>query len=183
MVYVHLATGFEEVEALTIVDVLRRGDVDAKMVSVTGEKMVTGTHEIPVLADLLFEEADYDACEMIVLPGGMPGAANLGAHTGLTDQIKAFAKAGDVGKKVAAICAAPMVLADCGILKGLDATIYPGMEGQLLDANPTGANVTISGNIITGKGPALAMEFALTLVDVLTGEKIRKEVAEGLLFE
>ena len=183
MVYVHLATGFEEIEALTIVDVLRRGGVNAKMVSVTGDKMVTGTHEIPVYADLLFEEADYDSCDMIVLPGGMPGAANLGAHNGLTDQIKAFAKAGDAGKKVAAICAAPLVLADCGILKGLDATIYPGMERQLLDANPNGANVTISGNIITGKGPALAMEFALALVEVLKGAEERKQVAEGLLFQ
>ncbi|MBR0308677.1 MAG: DJ-1/PfpI family protein [Mogibacterium sp.] len=179
MVLIHLATGFEEVEALTIVDVLRRGGVDAKSVSVTGERMVTGTHGIPVQTDILFEEADYDSCEMIVLPGGMPGAANLGAHSGLTDQIKSFAES---GKKVAAICAAPMVLADCGILKGLDATIYPGMEEQLRDAKPTGANVTISGNIITGKGPALAMEFALALVEVLKGPETREQVAEGLLF-
>lgn len=178
MVFIHLATGFEEVEALTPVDVLRRGGVDAKIVSVMGDKTVTGSHGISVQADLLFEEADYDACEMIVLPGGMPGATNLNAHKGLTDQIKAFAEG---GKYVAAICAAPMVLGDCGVLKGLDATIYPGMEEHLIGANPTGANVTVCGNIITGKGPALAMEFALTLLGILKGEDVRNQVADGLL--
>ena len=180
MVYVHLATGFEEVEALTIVDVLRRGGIDVKTVSITGETMVMGTHGIPVQADTLFENADYEACEMIVLPGGMPGAANLGAHAGLTDRIREFAKA---GKKVAAICAAPMVLADCGILQGKNATIYPGMEARLRDARPTGDNVTIDDNIITGKGPALAMEFALALLEELKGPAVRSEIAGGLLFD
>ena len=178
MVYVHLATGFEEIEALTIVDILRRADVDVKAVSITGEKLVLGSRDITVQADLLFEDADYDACEMIVLPGGMPGAANLGAHKGLTDHIKDFAMN---GKKVAAICAAPMVLGACGVLEGHEATIYPGMEDHLKGAKPTGANVTVSGNIITGKGPALAMEFALTLVDILKGADVCKEVADGLL--
>lgn len=182
MVYVHLATGFEEVEALTTVDVLRRAGIETKTVSITGEKLVVGTHDIPVQADLLFEEADYDSCEMIVLPGGLPGATNLGGHSGLTEQIRSFAKAGRADKKVAAICAAPMVLADCGILDGLDATIYPGMEEKLNGANPTGENVTVSGNIITGRGPALAMEFALKLVEELKGTAVRTAVAEGLLF-
>lgn len=178
MVYVHLATGFEEIEALTIVDVLRRAEVDVKTVSITGEKLVLGSRDITVQADLLYDEAEYDACEMIVLPGGMPGAANLGAHEGLTDHIKAFAKE---GKKLAAICAAPMVFGACGILEGHEATIYPGMEDHLKGAKPTGANVTVSGNIITGKGPALAMEFALTLAEILKGSSVRKEVSEGLL--
>ena len=180
MVFIHLAEGFEEVEALTAVDVLRRAGVDAKTVSVTGNKMVTGTHGIPVEADLLFEEADYVSCEMIVLPGGLPGATNLGSHAGLTDQIKAFAAA---GKKVAAICAAPMVLSQCGILEGKEATIYPGMEEELAGAKATGANVTVCGNIITGKGPALAMEFALALTEALKGKEVREEVAGGLLFD
>ena len=179
MVYVHLATGFEEIEALTIVDVLRRAEVDVKTVSIMGEKLVLGSRDITVQADILFEEADYDDCEMIVLPGGMPGAANLGNHKGLTDQIKAFESA---GKKLAAICAAPMVFGACGVLEGKDATIYPGMEEHLKGANPTGDNVTVCGNVTTGKGPALAMEFALALVEILKGEKVRKEVAEGLLY-
>lgn len=180
MVYVYLATGFEEVEAITIIDLLRRGAIDTKSISITGEKLVTGANDITIEADLLFEEADHDSCEMIVLPGGMPGASNLGACTELTDQIKIFAES---GKKVAAICAAPMVLAKCGILKNKDATIYPGMEDQLLDAKPTGDSITISSNIITGKGPGFAMEFALALVCILRGAEAQNQVAEGLLFK
>ncbi len=180
MVFVYLAEGFEEIEALTVVDVLRRAGVDTKTVSVTGERMVCGTHGIPVEADLLFEEADHEACELIVLPGGLPGAANLGAHSGLTDQIRSFAK---VGRNLAAICAAPMVLGACGVLEGKQATIYPGMEAELAGGKATDQNVTEDGNVITGMGPALAMEFALKLVETLKGESVRAEVAEGLLFE
>ena len=180
MVLIHLAEGFEEVEALTIADVLRRAGIDAKLVSMTGSRMVRGTHGVNVVADLLFKEADYDACEMIVLPGGLPGADNLGAHEGLTEKIVSFAKA---GRKVAAICAAPMVFGDCGILEGKKATIYPGMEDRLAGAEATGEHVTVCGNIITGMGPALAMEFALALAEELKGKAVRDEVAAGLLFE
>ena len=179
MVLIHLAEGFEEVEALTVVDVLRRAGVDAKTVSVSGAQMVCGTHGIEVKADLLFDEADYEACEMIVLPGGLPGATNLRDHAGLTARIREFAKA---GKNLAAICAAPLVFGTCGILEGKEATIYPGMEAELAGAKATGENVTVCGNIITGKGPALAMEFALALVEKLKGVQVRENVAEGLLF-
>ena len=180
MVFIHMAEGYEEVEALTCVDVLRRAGIDAKMVSVTGNRMVTGAHGISIEADLLFEEADYDACEMIVLPGGMPGATNLRDHAGLTAQIEAFAKA---GRPLAAICAAPLALAAHGALEGKKATIYPGMEEYLASATPTGENVTVDGSVITGMGPALAMEFALTLVGYLKDEKTKKEVATGLLYD
>ena len=179
MVYVHLAEGFEEIEALTVVDLLRRAEIDVQMVSVGESKMVTGAHGITVQADILQEEADYSVSEMLVLPGGMPGTTNLMQNETLGREIQNYVQ---IGRWVAAICAAPMVLADCGILEGLDATIYPGMEEQLRGANPTGENVTISGNIITGKGPALAMEFALALVEVLKGAEVRRQVAEGLLF-
>ena len=111
---VHLAEGFEEVEALTAVDVMRRVGIDAKTVSVTGERTVRGTHGVAVEADLIYEECDYEKCEMIVLPGGLPGASNLEAHEGLTGHIKDFAAS---GKKLAAICAAPMVFGACGILE------------------------------------------------------------------
>lgn len=180
MIYVHLAEGFEEVEALTAVDVLRRAELDVRTVSVTGQKQVKGTHGVGVEADILFEEADYTKCDMIVLPGGMPGSANLEAHEGLAMQIGNFA---DSGKKLAAICAAPMVFATCGILTGRKATIYPGMEEWLKDAEPTGENVTTDGNIITGKGPALAMEFALALVEAIKGKDAADEVADDLLYE
>lgn len=180
MIYVHLAEGFEEVEALTVVDVLRRAEADVKTVSVTGSRMVTGTHGIPVEADLLFEDADYDKCEMIVLPGGLPGSTNLQAHEGLTANIRAFASA---GKKLAAICAAPMVFGSCGILDGKKATIYPGMEEYLTGAEPTGEAVTVDGNIITGQGPALAMEFALAIAENVKGKETADAVAEDLLYD
>ena len=180
MVYIHLAEGYEEVEALTCVDVLRRAGVDAKMVSVTGSLLVKGAHGINIEADLLFEDADYDACEMIVLPGGLPGATNLRDHAGLTARIKEFAKA---GKPQAAICAAPLALAAHGALEGKKATIYPVMEDHRAGAKPTGETVTIDGGVITGMGPALAMEFALALVGFLKGEKTKKEVATGLLYD
>lgn len=180
MVYVHLATGFEEVEALTIIDILRRAEIDVRSVSITGEKLVKGTHGINVEADILFEEAQYKDCEMIVLPGGMPGATNLEAHGGLMTNIKEFEAE---GKKLAAICAAPLALGTAGVIKGKKATIYPGMEDRLVDATPTGEAVTVDGNIITGKGPAFAMEFALALVGELKGATIKEQVAAGLLLK
>ncbi|MDO4545718.1 MAG: DJ-1/PfpI family protein [Bacillota bacterium] len=184
MIYVHLADGFEEVEALTVVDVLRRADLKVQTVSITGEKTVKGTHGICVEADILYEETDYPSCEMIVLPGGMPGAANLQQHEGLADHIKCFAKDIEKGgsKRLAAICAAPMVLGSCGVFHGRKATIYPGMENQLQGAEVSPDNVVSDGGIITGKGPAYAMEFALKLAEELAGKVKADEVAEGLLY-
>ncbi len=180
MVYVHLAEGFEEVEALTVVDVLRRAEIDVKTVSITGSKAVAGTHGILVEADILYEEAEYPDCEMIVLPGGLPGADHLDAHEGLARHIKCFSQ--DAGKKLAAICAAPMVFGSCGILHGKKATIYPGMEDALKGGQATGERVTADGNVITAAGPAAAMEFALAIVEALKGKAAADEVAEDLLF-
>ena len=180
MVLIHLAEGFEEVEALTCVDILRRADIDAKTVSVTKDLLVQGAHGVFIEADMTFDEADYDDCEMIVLPGGLPGATNLRDHPGLTAQIKAFAKA---GKPLAAICAAPLALAAHGALDGKKATIYPGMERYLTGATPTGKAVTVDGNVITGLGPALAMGFALAIVEFFKGPETKKEVASGLLYD
>ena len=179
-VYVHLATGFEELEALSPVDVLRRGGVCVKTVSVSGERVVAGAHGIEVAADLLFSETDYDSCEMIVLPGGMPGAANLGAHEGLCGQILRFAAE---GKYTAAICAAPMVFGALGILQGKKATIYPGMEDKLTGAEATGKRVCVDGSIITGKGPGAGLEFSLALLRLLRGEAAAEEVKSGMLIE
>ena len=177
-VYVHLATGFEELEALSPVDVLRRGGVDVKTVSVTGEKTVVGSHGIPVTADLLFSEADYENCEMIVLPGGLPGATNLGAHEGLCGKIREFFSA---GKYTAAICAAPMVFGALGILEGKKATIYPGMEAELKGAVPTGELVVTDGTVITGKGPGAALPFALKLLALLADQETADAVGSGML--
>ena len=180
MVYVHLATGFEEVEALTVIDLLRRAGIEVKSVSITGEKRVMGTHNIPVEADITFEEANYGECEMIVLPGGLPGADYLGEHEGLTAQIRDFA-AND--KYLAAICAAPQVFGAQGVLEGKKATIYPSMEGCLIGAEPQDEIVVVDGKIITSMGPATAMPFALKLIEVLKGKDASDAVASGLLFD
>lgn len=180
MVYVYLAEGFEEVEALTAVDVMRRAGIEVQTVSITGNKTVKGTHDIKVEADILYEETDHAKCEMIVLPGGLPGADYLNEHEGLAKHIVCFAK--DESKKLAAICAAPQVFGTCGILEGKKATIYPSMEGCLKGGQATDQNVTVDGNIITGMGPALAMEFGLKLVEELKGKAAADEVAGGLLF-
>ena len=132
MIYVHLAKGFEEIEALTCVDLLRRAGLPVETVSCDPARTVTGSHGISVEADTLFVSADYDGAEMIVLPGGMPGTTNLRAHEKLCQKIREFAAAED--KKVAAICAAPMILGQLGLLEGKKATIYPGMEEELKGA-------------------------------------------------
>lgn len=180
MVYVHLADGFEEVEALTIVDLLRRAGIEAKTVSIMKRKEVTGAHGITVMADMLFEDTDYEACEMIVLPGGMPGAEHLGNHEGLTKHIRCFA---ENDKYIAAICAAPMVFGAQGVLQGKKATIYPGMESLLTGAKCQTEQVVIDGKIVTSRGPATAMPFALTLIELLKDKNASGEVAAGLLWE
>ena len=179
MIYIHLAEGFEEIEALTPCDLLRRVGVEAKTVSVTGEKMVTGAHSIRVEADLLFEEADYDSCSMIVLPGGLPGAFNLQDHAGLEAQIKRFA---EEDRPLAAICAAPLVFGSHGVLNGRKATIYPGMEKCLNGALPQDEIVVQDGKVITSMGPATAMPFALKLIEALKGKEVSDSVADGLLW-
>lgn len=170
-IYVFLAEGFEEVEALTPVDVLRRAGLPVKTVSVTGILTVTGAHGIPVLADMVFDEVKEAETEMIVLPGGMPGSTHLAAHKGLSDLILAIVMA---DKPLSAICAAPLVYGQLGLLKGKKATCYPGFEQFLEGAEYTGALVQTDGDIITGKGPGAAMEFAFAIVEKYCGpEKVQ----------
>ncbi|MBW6536360.1 MAG: DJ-1/PfpI family protein [Mariniphaga sp.] len=178
-VAVHLAEGFEEIEAVSIIDVLRRADIETMVVSVTGKKTVTGSHDIQVTADVLFEEVNYDRVDMIVLPGGLPGANNLKDHAGLGKQILDFHKK---GKPLGAICAAPLVFGNLGILKNQKATCFPGFEKQLTGAEVTGADVEISGKIITGKGAGVAIKFALKIVESLKGKELADELAEKMIF-
>ena len=177
MVLLHLAQGFEEIEAVTILDILRRGGVQVMAVSMTGDKTVRGAHDISVEADISFKEADYARCDMIVLPGGMPGTKNLLKDENLMSKIKEFNKQ---GKYLAAICAAPMVFGAAGILNGKKATIYPGMEEYLKNAKLTTEKVVVDGKIITSRGPGTAIEFALAIVEILEGaqvsEKLRKDL-------
>ncbi|NDV47465.1 DJ-1/PfpI family protein [Paludibacter sp. 221] len=171
-----LVDGFEEIEALGTVDILRRGNVDVSTVSITGKKEVMGSHKIPVTADILFEEAGFDV-DMLILPGGTTA---LNEHEGLKKQIKLFA---DARKNIAAICAAPMVLGGLGLLKGKRATAYPGFEQYLDGAVFVPEATVIDGNIITGRGPGLTFKFALTLLEILEGKKASDEVAAQLLLK
>lgn len=179
MVFIHLATGFEEVEALTAADLLRRVGVETALVSVTGEKTVQGAHGIKIEADMIFEDANYSGCELIVLPGGMPGTKNLAAHRGLCNKIKEF---NDNDRLIAAICAAPMVLGGLGLLEGRNATIYPGMEEFLNGANHTAGKVVTDKNIITSMGPGTAMDFGLALVERLCGPQAAENLRKDLIF-
>jgi 4-methyl-5(b-hydroxyethyl)-thiazole monophosphate biosynthesis len=180
MVFIHLANGFEEIEALTVVDLLRRVDMDVRTVSVTGEKNVEGAHGIRVVSDLLFEEADYDSCDMIVLPGGLPGAFGLRDHEGLKKQILRFQQE---DRPLAAICAAPLVFGSHGVLKGRRATIYPGMEENLTEAETVDAPVVQDGNLITSQGPGTAMAFALQIVEFFCGKEKVENLKQSLLWE
>lgn len=177
-VYVFLAEGFEEMEAVTPTDLLRRIGVDAKLVSVTGSRAVTGAHGVTYQADLLFEEIEADA-DMLILPGGMPGTTNLQAHEGLTQLL---CRQNAAHKWVCAICAAPMVLGALGILQGRHATIYPGMEAHLIGATPLTDEVVVDGNIVTSRAPGTAIPFALTLAELLTDEKTAAALTEDLVY-
>lgn len=176
-VYVFLADGFEEVEAFTSVDVLRRAGLNLDMVSVTPDEIVTGAHDVPVLCDRNIANCDFYDAELVLLPGGMPGAAILEKSPELRNLILKFA---EQNKPIAAICAAPMILGKLGLLKGRKATCYPGFEQYLEGADFTDAPVERDGNIITGKGPGAAMEFALTVVDLLLGKEKVQELKEAM---
>lgn len=179
-VYVFLADGFEEIEALATVDVLRRAGVQVTTVSINPTEVVTGAHGVPVVADVLFDDAALADADLLVLPGGMPGAANLDAHEGVCAALKAQAES---GKCLAAICAAPMVLGHLGLLNGKNATCYPGFEGELDGAEYTAAPVEKDGNIITGRGPAAVLPFAYALAEALVGEEVVCQVKSGMLYE
>ncbi len=179
-IYIHLAEGFEEIEAITPVDVLRRAGFEVTIVSVTGNKEVTGSHGIKVIADVLFEEVNYSKADLVILPGGMPGSKNLDNHDGLKSMIRQF---NHHGKPIAAICAAPMVLGHLGIVKGKKVTCYPGTEIHLEGSRITGKPVEIDGNITTGKGPGAAMPFALSIVEQISGSEASQNLAKQMMVE
>lgn len=178
-VYIFLADGFEEAEAMIPVDVLRRGGIDIKTVSVNGSMQVTGSHGVTMTADLVFEQTDLADATLLILPGGLPGATNLNDHEGLKDALLAH---NSRGGKIAAICAAPLVLGGLGLLRGRPATCYPGFEGYMTGAEYTHELCTVADNITTGEGPAAAFPFAYALLSQLAGEDKAREVAEGMMY-
>lgn len=163
-VAVILADGFEEIEALTVVDVLRRANITCHMVGF--EAQVTGSHAIQVQADRVFDGdlSDYD---MIVLPGGMPGSAHLRDNEQLIAELQKFEQ---VGKKIAAICAAPIVLNRAGLLKDKGFTCYDGVQEQIADGYYRKETVVVDGQLTTSRGPATALAFAYNLVEQLGGD-------------
>lgn len=176
-----LATGFEEVEAVATIDVLRRAGMEVTVVSISKDRMVTGAHGITVAADVVIAGADFSGADWLICPGGMPGATHLAGCDELVQLLKSHYAAGG---HVAAICASPgVVLAPLGILKGRKATAYPGFEDALRagGAEPTGERATVDGNVVTGNGPASTFAFALAIVKETLGEAKTKEVADGML--
>ena len=178
MVYVLLGTGFEEMEAIAPIDLMRRAGIDVKTVGVTG-KTVYGSHGIGVEADILPEDMELDAMEMIVLPGGLGGVASTRASKPALDALR---YGWDQGRFVAAICAGPTVLADLGITDGRNATCYPGCEGQMGSANmQPGAAAVRDGKLITGTSAGCAIPFALELIRALRGEEKAQAIAQQIV--
>ncbi len=163
-----LATGFEEIEAITVADVLRRAEIGVKMVSLTDSMEVTGAHQIRVQADELFENIDFSDVDMVILPGGMPGAMNLNDHQGVSKVVLDFHHQ---GKFLAAICAAPMVFGNLGILDDRNATCYPGYGRYMLHARVKSESVVDDDHIITANGAGAAILFSLKLVEKLKGKE------------
>ena len=176
MVTVFFAEGFEEIEALMPLDILRRAGLDVKSVSI-GERTVTGSHGIPVVCDCLYSEIDLDNIELLILPGGMPGSLNLD-KSDFVD--KAIAKVSQNGGRIAAICAAPLILGRRGLLKGKKATCYPGFEDELIGAHTVSDSFVTDGNITTARGMGVALNFAKELVRLMLGDSAKEKISKSI---
>lgn len=179
-VCVFLAEGFEEIEGLTVVDLLRRAEIEVTMASISDNLDVTGAHGICVKADALASEVNYEEMDMVVLPGGMPGTLNLGNSEIVCKQAVAFANS---GKPVGAICAAPSVLGTLGILRGKEAVCYPGFEDKLEGAKVSFDPVKVDGNIITSRGLGTAIEFAGAIIEKLASREKAEQILKGIIYK
>lgn len=179
-VLLFLAHGFEEVEALTLVDYLRRMDIVVDTVSIKKDLKVKGAHDIWVMADKFIDDIEnINSYKGAIIPGGLPGATNLRDDSRVIDIIKEM---NENDKLVGAICAGPIVLERAGIIKGKNLTSYPGFEEDLKDGNHLGENVVRDGNMITSRGPALAVDFAIEIVEYLLGEEKAEELKKDILY-
>ena len=176
---IFMADGCEEIEGLTVVDLVRRAGIEIEMISVSGEKNVTGSHKIAFQTDVSKADADFASYDGIVLPGGMPGTTHLMEDETVNRVIKEFATS---GKLVAAICAAPSVLGNAGLLEGKKATCYPGVESKLTGADFVTDPVAKDGNIITSRGLGTAIEFAAEIVAYLLDENVAKSLKESIVY-
>ena len=179
--FVFLAAGFEEIEALTVIDVMRRAGMNVQTVSITSALQVRGAHGVTVNADLLFDNTLFSSPEWLVLPGGMPGATNLYEFGPLQGLLKSQAESSK--GRIAAICASPaVVLGQLDLLKGEKATCYPGFEHLIQGAEIIDAPVVVSNKFVLGNGPANALPWALTLVMEARGQEAAAKVASGMLY-
>lgn len=176
-IYIFLAEGFEEIEAIAPIDIFRRAGIEVLTVSVSDSKIVTGAHAIPVVADCLFADAIINPEDMLFLPGGMPGTTNLEKHEGLRQLILEMSSK---GAKLAAICAAPSIFGNLGMLEGLEAICYPGFENSLKGALLSDQKIVKSDNIFTAKAAGVAIEFALKLVADLQGEEAAESISKAI---
>lgn len=179
LVYAFFADGFEEIEGLTIVDLLRRTDIEIEIVSITDKREVTGAHNIIIQTDKIFNEIDIDRADVLFLPGGVPGTPNLAAHEGLIQALKKF---NDNGKRIAAICAAPSILGELEMLNGKRATCYPGYEDKLTGAKYVRDKAVTDGNITTARGMGTSIELGLELISLLISKEKADEIAEKIQF-
>ena len=177
---IFMADGCEEIEGLTVVDVVRRAKMEIVMLSITGKKEVTSSHGVTFLADALAEETGYEDLDGIVLPGGMPGTRNLAAHEGLCGELL---KADKAGKRLAAICAGPSVLGGLGILEGRKATCYPGFEGELKGAEYTRQGVVTDGNVTTARGLGYALDLGIELLALLTDREHAGQIKDSIQYD
>lgn len=179
--YVMFADGFEEIEALTVVEVLRRAQMPVVTMSIYETPEAIGAHGVTIVADEAFNPEMLEDAEWIICPGGMPGASNLAACEDLCDLLQEQV---NKGEKIAAICASPsVILGPLGLLEGRDAVCYPGMEDGMAGANVLQQPVAVDGNIVTGNGPAAASKFALTIAGISMGSDVAHDVAAGMLLE
>lgn len=180
MIYFFLADGLEETELVATLDLVKRAGIFAKTVSVTDQKLVTGTHGIMIQADAVINEVNFDDAEMLVLPGGMPGTKNLESCTHLKEAVLNF---GETGKWLAAICAAPSIFGKLGLLKGKRATCFPGYEKSLEGAEINDLPAVTDGKIITGKAMGCVFEFGFEIIKALKDEMTAKDVLRGICYE
>jgi DJ-1 family protein len=176
---IFFAEGYEEIEALTVVDLVRRAGISIDMISVTEAGEVTGSHGITVKMDRTLAETDFSQLDMLVLPGGMPGTKGLEDCEALMEKLDEFYTS---GKYIAAICAAPSIFGHRGYLKGRKATSYPDFESHLEGADVIGAAAIVDGNVITGRGMGCAIPFGLAIVEHFKGKSAADELAEKIVY-
>lgn len=179
-VCIALATGFEEIEGLTVVDLLRRADIQVTTASIGTTKEVIGAHAISVIADALFGDVDLNTVDMLVLPGGMPGTLHLQKDEHICAALKNFIKN---GKEIAAICAAPLILGNLGLLKDKKACCYPGFEDQLMEATIVYEPVAVDEQVITSRGMGTAIDFALALITRLKDNATAEAISSSIIYK